>query len=109
MGGLTDSIRGKNQVHVISAEGGAPKARNVKAQGNALGEVIQQSRALKARNQISGWNNYAPSALVTFDVLDLGRWPRLLHFAPWALYKQNLLHHGDFSCKKRRDRIRTRD
>jgi hypothetical protein len=78
---------------------GAPQARNAKAQGNALGKLINLSRALKARNQGPRSNYSAPSALVTFVLLTLGRWPRLLHFAPSALCKTIIPHHSDFFCK----------
>ena len=64
------------------------------AQGNALGKVITIPEALKARNSKSRLKAlrislvllyFAPSALGIFTGLYLGRWPRLLHFAPLAL------------------------
>ena len=74
---------------VIKTPGGFSERQwreNVKAQGSALGKVIQfGAPALKARNQVSRSNDFAPSALVTFDTVDLGRWPRLFHLAPSAL------------------------
>jgi hypothetical protein len=72
----------------------APKARNVIAQGNALGEHADVSLALKARNDDSRTETVSikvPPRLLRafsarkFDGLYLGRWPRLLHFAPLAL------------------------
>jgi len=36
--------------------------------------------------------NSAPSALIGFDVVNLGRWPRLLHYAPLALCRANLTY-----------------
>src|SRR5258706_15982597 len=73
----------------------APKARNVIAWGNAPGDGQRVLEALKARNRscrsktavvklplniISRFQRWdAPTATY------LGRWPRLLHFAPLAL------------------------
>jgi len=51
-------------------------------------------RALKARhmtNDVELLSHFAPSALKSFWRLHLGRWPRLLHFAPLAL-KTNSRH-----------------
>src|ERR1700704_6594075 len=72
----------------------APKARNVIAQGNALGWVLLILEALKARNRngsiktvviVLRPTHFALSALAVFNCSYLGRWPRLLHFAPVAL------------------------
>src|SRR6267378_3605855 len=73
----------------------APKARNVTAWGNAPGDGQRVLEALKARNR-----NYRSKTAVVKLPLNiisrlqrwdaptapyLGRWPRLLHFAPLAL------------------------
>jgi len=53
---------------------------------------MQLDQALKARDHS---NNFAPSALIAFDAVALGRWPRLLHFAPSPLGK-TMPNHSDF-------------
>lgn len=63
----------------------APKARNVKAQGNALGKGPEKSQALKARNHTFTDDQFRAFSACHICVIDLGRWPRLLHFAPSAL------------------------
>ena len=63
----------------------APKVRNVTAWGNAPGEMgLLILEALKARNTTPA-THFAPSALPGIPETRLGRWPRLLHFAPLAL------------------------
>jgi hypothetical protein len=69
----------------------APKVRNAKAWGNAPGNKPRNSSALKARNEPFIATTEFPVPIPRFQrfscisILDLGRWPRLLHHAPLAL------------------------
>ena len=72
----------------------APKARNVIAWAIGPGGTPFSFLALKARNDVGSSTvtiitvddyYFAPSALPKLTDLNLGRCPRLLHFAPLAL------------------------
>jgi hypothetical protein len=73
----------------------APKAQSVTAWGNAPGKGRRVLEVLKARNRNCRFQNTVvrrpPNIISRFqrwEVLTgpyLGRWPRLLHFAPLAL------------------------
>jgi hypothetical protein len=54
----------------------------VKAWGKAPGKEELNFEALKARHNLDD-QYFAPSALARLQAADLGRWPRLSHFARW--------------------------
>src|SRR4029079_19765297 len=68
----------------------APKAPNVIAWGNAPGKSRDEQRSAV------GAKSYSPNSIPRFQRLEtdthvvLGRWPRLLHFAPLALKNKAL-------------------
>jgi hypothetical protein len=62
----------------------APTARNVIARGKRSDALDHEAPKVRNRLQYS-----APSALRYFLLRHLGRWPRLLYFAPLALLVDN--------------------
>jgi hypothetical protein len=80
-------------VAVSKLEFPAPKARNVRAQGNALGERVYEFPSAESAKSLSqNEKHHGAFAIIArlqrsgnLAGLYLGRWPRLLHFAPLAL------------------------